>query len=325
MPSLLYMRCETGNGTLSSGVEPVGTCRQSRPGPPAVGDDLIEAQARLRAVFVHLALEAARAGRRIGLEDRERGRVERDALGAVEREVGQQALDGNAPGQVLDFRQRFVLDGRRDVVGWIVGDPDVVPAVLRLWQERRLRDGDDAWRRRDERAVLVDPEMQRIEFAAAAGNAWWQRMAARVAKPAQRDLHAARPVRVLERAEGQIDLQAEAIARDGGALRRLAAVRRVFWSHPALPEQRRRAGRARRASAHAAISNRRRRPPLQTIRFLPTPIARPPEGQPASAPIPHGAPKPSVFRERLTSTNPFVARPSAESTDEVAAEGLNRA
>ncbi len=226
----------------ASGVRRSGTSYAISTGPrAAVGDDLIEAQARLRAVFVHLALEAARSRRRVRLEDGERRRVEGDALGAVEREVGQQAPDRMDPGQVLDFRQRLVLDRRRDVVAGIVGNPHVVPAVLRLRQKRRLRDGDDSWRRRDERAVLVDPQVQRIELAAAAGNTRWQRVTARVAEPAQRHLHAARSIRILERAERQVDLQTEAIARHGRALRSARRRWARLRGQPCLP---RRAGRA---------------------------------------------------------------------------------
>ena len=219
-----------------SGGHVVGNLDRAR---AAVGDDLVEPQARLRAVFVHLALEAARARRRVRLENRERGRVERDALGPVEREVGQQSLHGTGPWQVLHFRQGLVLDNRRDVVGRVVGDPHVVPPVLRLRQERRLRDGDDPWRSRDERPVLVDPQVQRVEFAAAAGNAWRQRMPARVAEPPQRHLHAARSVRVVECAVGQVDAQPETIAWHVRALRRLSTCGRVLGSHTALPEERR--------------------------------------------------------------------------------------
>ena len=101
-----------------------------------------------------------------------------------------------------------------------------------------MRDGDDPGRRADGRPVLVDEQMQRVELAAAGRNAGRQRVAARIAEPAQGDLDAARPVRVVERAVRQVDPEPESIARHRRALDRFAAARGVLRSDSSAPEQR---------------------------------------------------------------------------------------
>ncbi len=82
--------------------------------------------------------------------------------------------------------------------------------------------------------------MQRIELTAAARDAGRQRVAAGIAEPPQRNLHAAGPVRIAEGAERQVDVEAEAIARYRGALGGLASGRCILWSDASRPEERRR-------------------------------------------------------------------------------------